>query len=257
VNIWPFTSDDTTRIAFPTDEHVPFQDDKARQVALKIVQDFKPTHMPAGSDALDFYQLSRFDKDPMRAKTIQNDVDAWMKIQKEWQSAAPTAKRRFLRGNHEFRFEKELWKLPSFCDLDVLKLENILELDRFGIENGIFDEWDLGSLLITHGSVVRQQSAASARGEVERQRHQISTMTGHTHRGGTYYTSTRTGMVTGIECFCLCQLDPWYVNRKLDWQQGIVLATIHKDKSLQFEPIPFFRVDGKVAAHWRDKEYTE
>jgi hypothetical protein len=257
MNLWPFTADDVTRIAFPTDEHVPFQDDRARQVALKIVQDFKPTHMPAGSDALDFYQLSRFDTDPMRAKTIQSDIDVWSRIQKEWHDAAPNAKRRFLRGNHEFRFEKELWKLPAFADLSVLRLERVLDLEHFGIENGIFDEWDLGPLLITHGSVVRQQSAASARIEVEKQRFQVSTMTGHTHRGGMYTTATRTGVVFALECFCLCQLEAWYMNRKPDWQQGIVLATIHNDKSLQFEPIPFLRVDGKVKAHWRDKEYTE
>ena len=30
------------KIAFPTDEHFPFQDDQAREVAMMIVQDFDP-----------------------------------------------------------------------------------------------------------------------------------------------------------------------------------------------------------------------
>jgi hypothetical protein len=51
-------------------------------------------------------------------------------------------------------------------------------------------------------------------------------------------------------------LDPWYGQGPYDWQNGIVLATIHDDKSLQFEPIPFTHVNGKVVAHWREKEYT-
>ena len=67
------------KIAFPTDEHFPFQNDRAREVALKIVQDFGPDVVPAGSDGLDFYKLSRFDRDParMKAHSLQEEIQMW------------------------------------------------------------------------------------------------------------------------------------------------------------------------------------
>ena len=246
-----------TKIAFPTDEHFPFQDDQARNVALQIVQDFNPDILPAGSDGLDFYKLSRFDRDPkrMEAYSMQEEIRQWQIAQLEWKTAAPNARRPYIIGNHEERYDKAIWKLEAFAELTSLNLATVLGLKVLGIEPEILDEIDLGPLVIRHGQVVRSHSGSSARGEVEKQRHQVSTMTGHTHRGGMYMTTARGSVVYGLECFCLCKLDPWYGKGPYDWQQGVTLATIHNDKSLQFEPIPFTRVSGKVVAHWRDKQY--
>ena len=245
------------KIAFPTDEHFPFQNDRAREVALKIVNDFNPDELPAGSDGLDFYKLSSFDRDPKRMTfSLQAEINMWQRAQLEWKSAAPNARRRYILGNHEFRYSKALWKLEAFGELTDLSLANVLGLRTLGIETEILDEISFGDLVIRHGQVVRAHSAMSAKGEVEKQRHQVSTMTGHTHRGGVYMTTARDKVIYGLECFCLCRLDPWYSNGPYDWQNGLVLATIHNDKSLQFEPIPFSYVNGKVVAHWRDKEYT-
>ena len=246
------------KIAFPTDEHFPFQNDRAREVALKIVQDFDPDVLPAGSDGLDFYKLSHFDRDPARMKnhSLQEEIQMWQRAQLEWRSAAPRARRQYIQGNHEFRWDKALWKMDAFYELADLTLPNILGLEKLGIEPKILDEIDLGEIVIRHGQVVRQHSSMSARGEVEKQRFQVSTMTGHTHRGGMYMTTTRHSIVYGLECFCLCRLDPWYGTGPYDWQNGIVLATIHDDKSLQFEPICFSHEGDKVVAHWRDKTYS-
>lgn len=245
------------KIAFPTDEHFPFQNDRAREVALKIVNDFNPDELPAGSDGLDFYKLSSFDRDPKRMTfSLDTEIKMWQRAQLEWKSAAPNARRRYIMGNHEFRWDKALWKLEAFYELSELSLGSILGLNKLGIEPEILDEISFGELVIRHGQIVRQHSAMSAKGEVEKQRHQVSTMTGHTHRGGMYMTTAREKVVYGLECFCLCRLDPWYGQGPYDWQNGIVLATIHNDKSLQFEPIPFSHVNGKVVAHWRDKEYS-
>jgi len=246
------------KIAFPTDEHFPFQDDHAREVALKIVQDFNPDVLPAGSDGLDFYKLSRFDRDPARMKqtTMQSEIIMWQKAQLEWKCAAPNARRPYIPGNHEARWDKALWKLDPFPELLDLSLANVLRLKELGIEPEMQEEVDLGEIVIRHGQVVRQYSGMSARGEVEKQRYQVSTMTGHTHRGGIFMSTTRHGIVYGLESFCLCKLDPWYGQGPYDWQNGLVLATIHNDKSLQFEPIPFSHVSGKVVAHWRDKTYS-
>ena len=40
----------TVKVAFPTDEHYPYQDEYARDVALQIVADFSPDVLISGSD---------------------------------------------------------------------------------------------------------------------------------------------------------------------------------------------------------------
>jgi predicted phosphodiesterase len=250
------------KIAFPTDEHYPFQDEKARAVALRIVNDFDPDLRIAGSDALDFYAISRFDKDPRRIKAngLQDEIDLWTKGQKEWQSASPNAKAWFLRSNHDDRLQKYMMRHPEMYDLNVLQLPALLDLAALGIEwehpkgdNANYELVIENRLLITHGEIARKYSAYTAKAMLDQESSQISLMSGHTHRGGSYYVQTRKGVIQAHECFCLCSLNPGYV-RKPNWQQGIALATVTRN-SLAVELIPFFRRTNKVYAQWRDKEY--
>lgn len=252
------------RIAFPTDEHVPFQDDSARSVALKIVADFNPDLRIAGSDGMDFYALSKFDRNPKRGQQagLQHEIDIWQETQREWRDAAPQANAFYLVGNHEDRLRRYLWRHPELWDLEVLRLPNLLKM----AELGIYWEKDKGEranlelviynqLVIKHGSIVRKNSAYTARGELENEGLSISTLSGHTHRGGTSYARTRRGVVLGQEGFCLCSLEPEYMQHP-NWQQGIVLATVTTE-AVAMEPIPFYRAYGKTRAIWRDKEYIE
>jgi len=101
---------------------------------------------------------------------------------------------------------------------------------------------------------VRKNSAYSARAELEREFYAVSTISGHTHRGGSYFVTTRFGVKQAHEGFCLCRLDPEYVVNP-DWQQGIVLAEVI-NSNLIVEPIPFYDSYGKKSAVWRGKEYT-
>ena len=249
------------KIAFPTDEHYPFQDERARSIALDIVRDFNPDVLISGSDGIDFYALSKFSKDPKRISSLQEDIDAWKVGQKEWKDAAPEATRIFLKGNHEDRLRKWLWAHPEAHSLDALKLSNLLGLDELGInyqDNGDSEwcNWELpigNTLVVRHGELVRKGSGMSARAELEKERFSISVLTGHTHRGGSIFARTRLGVVQGHECFCLCGLEPEYV-RHPDWQQGIVLAEVHEG-SLTVEPIPFSNLRSIKHAIWRGKEY--
>ena len=110
------------------------------------------------------------------------------------------------------------------------------------------------SLVIKHGTLVRKNSAYAAYAELEREMFSISVMTGHTHRGGTSYITSRRGVVVGHECFCLCDLEPDYISNP-NWQQGLVLATV--DGGLpSIEAIPFYKYKRKTRAIWRGKEYT-
>jgi len=245
-----------TKIAFPTDEHHPYQDNKAIEVALQIVADFNPDEIVVGSDGMDFYSVSKFSKDPDRLKgrKMQDEIDSWRAAQRKWLDAAPIAKRHYITGNHEDRLEKYLWDHPELHGLDALKLPNLLGFGDLGLTE-IEDEIVFGNkLVIKHGSIVRKQSAYTARGELEGEMYSISTLTGHTHRGGTHMATSRSGVVQAVEGFCLCDMNPKYIKGRPNWQQGIVLATV-SDIGVHFEPVPFFRKRNRVHAIWRGKEY--
>lgn len=247
------------KLAFPTDEHFPYQDDRARSVALQIVRDFKPDIRITGSDGMDFYNVSKYDKNPMRIKAgLQDEIDAWQAGQREWRDAAPKATPFYLLGNHEDRLRRYLWNHPELYGLEALTIPNLLNFPSLGIEwkgESFHEELDLDSVVVKHGSLVRKHSAYTARGELENEFYSISVMTGHTHRGGTHYARTRRGPVTAVECFCLCGLNPEYV-KSPNWQHGIVLATIQNHIPLpSIESIPFYPAGNKIAAVWRGKEY--
>lgn len=246
------------KIAFPTDEHYPFQDEWAIEVALQIVQDFDPDIRVAGSDGIDFYSISKFQKNPKRLLSLQDDIDQWITGQQAWNDAAPNAAAYFLRGNHEDRLRKYLWDHPEISSLRSLQIHELLALDELGVrwretqednELEIFER-----LVIRHGDTVRKHSAYSARAELESEFYARTVLTGHTHRAGAHFATTRNGVVTAYECFCLCDLNPHYL-RSTNWQQGIVLAEI-SENAIEISQIPFYRRYSKPYALWRGKEYS-
>ena len=253
--------DTALKIAFPTDEHYPYQNENARSVAMKIVQEFDPDQIITGSDGLDFYAVSNFDKDPFgKIETkLQNEIDQWLVGQREWMDTATRATRRYIPGNHEDRLYRWLCRHPEIADLEVMKLASILKFDTLNILGDVEREINyFDKLLVRHGSYVRKFSGQTAKAEIENQRYSISIMSGHTHRGGTYYARSRWGELQAVECFCLCDLNPHYnlTQNLMDWQNGIVLATVSPNW-LSIEAIPFFSVLGKTVAHWRGKEYRQ
>jgi hypothetical protein len=244
------------KIIFPTDEHCPYQDDAARSVALKICEEYKPDVRVALSDGLDFYAVSKFDKDPGAIKNggLQNEIDVWKRCQREWLDASPGARVVSIEGNHENRLERYLWRHPELYGLDALKIENLLDFQKLSIED-VQNEVIFPGLRISHGKYVRRHSAMSAKAELEADYHTSTNLSGHTHRGGSHYATTRNGVVSAHECFCLCGLNPPY-DPSPNWQQGITLATIYENTP-SIEQIPFTRKNGKVVAYWRGKKYSE
>jgi hypothetical protein len=251
------------KVAFPTDEHFPFQDEDARSLALQIVSDFAPDLLICGSDGVDFYSISKFDKDPKRPFLLQDEINAWRAGMREWIDAAPAARKVFIPGNHEDRLRRYIWRHPEMAGLDVVQLHNLLGLGLLGIEseervigeNYGHSEVIVGPLTVKHGTVIRKHSAYTARGEMEKEFYSIPVLfTGHTHRSGWHAAQTRRGLVRAYECFCLCDVNPNYVNRP-NWHQGIALATVC-GTLVQVEPVPFFDEHGVKRAIWRDQVYT-
>ena len=250
--------EDDIRFANPCDEHHPYSDPRAGSVARQIVQDHDPHIMTAGSDGMDFYSLSKFDKDPKRAiiNNLDMEKNVWQAAQREWNDAAPNASFYYIKGNHEDRLIKYQKRHPEIWGLEALKFKNFFGLSDLGIRMAKNNEIVIaGQIVIKHGSLVRKNSGYTAKGELEKEAYSITTLTGHTHRGGTSYKTTRNGLFAGFEGFCLCDLNPGYT-KSPDWQPGIVIGTCNKSwKFPQIEPIPFWHKGKDVFAVWRDKMY--
>lgn len=218
----------------------------------------------AGSDGLDFYTLSVYDKNPARLKeaSLQAEIEMWQRGQREWQDASPNARVYFLVGNHEDRLRRHLWRNPQLFDLEVLRLPNLLGFEKLGIPwkkdagERAHKELELfGRLVLKHGDIVRPKSAYTAAASLEREQYSRSIIHGHTHRGGAHYMTTRDGLVAAQEGFCLCLLEAEYIARP-NWQQGLVLAEVSQELA-SIEAIPFYRTRGELVARWRGKEYRQ
>lgn len=222
-----------------SDIHYPYQDDKAVKCVLHFIQNNDIDTIILNGDILDFYDVSSFDKEPDRINSLQREINITARLFKKLRDIKPKARIVFIKGNHENRLERYLKKHPELYSLDVLKLPNLLNLKKYNIEysdKGI----KLGSLKIIHGDMVRKFSGYTARGELEK--HDSSGISGHTHRGGVYYYKTPERYLAWFESFCLCDLNPEYVQEP-NWQQGFLYGYVEKD-SFAVTPIPI--VDGKI-----------
>jgi len=234
-----------------SDIHIPYHDPYAWQLTLNIVKEVKPTRINIAGDALDFYQLSTFDKDPKQLESgrLQEDFDQWFHMARELQRAAPpTCEYKYLPGNHEDRLRRYLNRNPELYGLRALELPSLLRLDELGID---YHESEIevvpGLLVIKHGDVVRKDSAFSAKGELEKEKYAISTITGHTHRLGTFYARTRLRVVKAHENGCLCLLNPEYVKNP-NWQQGFTMTTHFGGELFHVEDVPFLNSGERVKA---------
>lgn len=245
-----------TKVFWKTDEHVPYHDERAIELGMKIAEDFDPDILPAGSDGMDHYSISKYDKDPLRVKeyNLQAEIDAWHALERGWNSAAPNATRIFIEGNHEDRRRRFLWNHPEIASLRALSPKSLYELDKLGIEHYIDNEFLVGDTLFHHGTRVSKYSAYTAKAELLDLAHAVNSVTGHTHRGGWYLQKTMAGVVNSLEGFCLCKLNPPYLKRP-NWQQGVIPVTVF-DHGTVFEPVPFIHKNGRIFAYWRGKEYT-
>lgn len=246
---------EVTKVFWKTDEHVPFHDMQAIELAMKICSDFDPDILPAGSDGMDHYSISKYDKDPGRLKAggLQDEIDIWKSIERGWNQAAPNAERLMILGNHEERLTKYIWKHPELHGLDALSVKNLYGLDGLGIKQAPNNEIVVFNTLFHHGERVSKYSAYTAKAELEDLAYGMDSITGHTHRGGIHFRTTVHGIRQSIEGFCLCDLEPPYMTRP-NWQQGVVLAEITAH-SAHYEPVPFIRDGSRLVARWRGKEY--
>lgn len=221
---------DVERHAFIGDIHVPYHDERALGLALDFISWWKPHRLYLIGDIIDFYQLSRYDKDPERLLGLQGEFDDTIQVLYRFRKAVGDKCRIIYKeGNHEFRLVKYLWAHPEIAGLKVMQLGSLLSFADLGIQEhyGYKDMlWLLpGKFLVEHGDMARKWSGYTARGMLEKRG--VSGISGHTHRmGSNFLTNYGNGVHVWYENGCLCRLDPGFIHGLPNWQQGFSVGYV-------------------------------
>lgn len=218
------TKDKPQTIAILCDPHIPHQDKDALALAESLLVEIQPDYIVYNGDVCDFYQISKFDKNPNRIGKLQNDIDDTKDMFRRHNRLFPNAIKKMLGGNHEDRLERFLWtQAPALSSLDCLTIEELFETEKFGID---YIPYDCGLLvntvfLIMHGAISSVHSGYTAKRMYEK--HGGCGVTGHCHKGGSFQKRDRFGTWGWWEGWCLCRLDPDWIDHP-NWVQGFTLV---------------------------------
>jgi predicted phosphodiesterase len=216
---------DLVKILQINDVHIPYHDKKTLKAVFEFTEYYKPDKLVIAGDFLDFYELSKFDKNPSRKSNLQDEITEAIEILGEFKKLIPEI--HFIKGNHEDRLRSYLWKSPELSSLDALDLGSLLSLNRMNIDYHEHS-YHFNKFIFTHGSKISQQSSYSARRELET--HGTSGSSGHTHRLGASYKTDYRGTIGWFENGCLCNLNPEYIQGKPNWQQAISVFNFIDDR---------------------------
>ena len=136
----------------------------------------------------------------------------------------PNVKKKWLDGNHEIRLLKYLWSSsPALASLRCLTIPELFRLDDYRIDYLPYEQGLMVNdiFLILHGDIASIHSGYTAKRMYEK--HGGCGISGHCHRGGSFYKRDRFGTWGWWENFCLCHLNPDYVKNP-NWVQGFSLV---------------------------------
>lgn len=222
------------------DSHYPFQDEKAIAVVEAVVRDVRPELLVDMGDLLDCYTISRYSKDPSRKHDLQDELDLGMDHLRRMALVAGRARRVLLDSNHFDRLSRVISGMSNEAR-EVARLRvfqgamtwpNLLELKETNWEwlpqNMQAKTRLIPKMILKHGTLVRQGSAMSARGEYLR--YGRSGASGHTHRLGQFFHRDLDGPHGWFETGCTCDVEPDYlVDGYADWHQGVTVVAYTED----------------------------
>jgi predicted phosphodiesterase len=225
-----------------SDVHVPYHDVDALECALNHIE--SPTNIVLNGDAVDFFAVSRWDKDP-DARDLAGELQASRQFLMHLRERFPDTNIYFKIGNHEERWETYLWrKAPEICGVPDFKLSKLLRFEELGIEEiGGRQLAKAGGLWILHGHEFPGAFDPVNFARTLQVKTGCCTIAGHKHK--TSQHSVRRMNDDTVSCWsigCLCDLDPDYmpVNQ---WNLGFAVVT-HTGK--KFSVDNYRIVDGEA-----------
>jgi predicted phosphodiesterase len=232
------------KLAVLSDIHVPYHSMSALECALDKIYEEKPDCILLNGDTVDFYGLSRFQKDP-RKRSVAHELQAlneFLDILKQFE-----AKIIYKLGNHDERYEHYLQhKAPELLGIQEFEFKNLLKagerkMDVVGEKRII----KANKLNIIHGHEYPSvfSPVNIARGLYMKGK--VSAMQGHNHQVSEHTETDMNGeIVTTWSLGCLCELNPAYMplNR---WGHGMAIVDLSDNKK-DFEVRNYRIYKGKI-----------
>ena len=230
-----------------SDLHIPYHNIQAITLALDYGKEQKVNTIIINGDLMDFYQMSRFEKDP-RKRSIKFEFDSTKAFLVILRDAFPDARIYWLKGNHDVRYEHWLMaKAPEVFDDPYYQLEERLKLNEQRIHL-IGDKIlvKAGKLHIHHGHLFFRGFIApvnSARGLYLKAKE--STICGHVHKCSEHSESNLSGdLITCWTTGCLAELSPDYSPFANNYSHGF--AHIRVDEHRNYSVRNFRITHGKI-----------
>lgn len=224
-----------------TDFHVPYNSKEVNEVSFAFCKLVQP-HIIIIHEVMDFYQLSKFDRDPKRKLELQDDLDKSVTLLRRLRQYCPDTRIIMLESNHDRRLKKYLAvRAEELAYLRCLDLKELLHLPELKIEYR--KSFVFRGVLFKHGEIVRKFASYTAKNEFEKEG--MSIVSGHSHRLGTHFRRLRGGEYVAMESGCQCDLNPDYIDGTADWQNGLSVVGF-KHNSKHFYPTVVPIIDGQI-----------
>jgi predicted phosphodiesterase len=226
----PFVIKGYKKVGILSDIHLPYHNIESLTAAITFLKKEKIDALLLNGDTMDFYQLSRFSKDPKKRdfKYELDTLKAFMEvIDKELK-----AKVFFKIGNHEARYEKFLMeKAHELSGVEEFQFENIIKSRANGIDIIESNRYmKLNSLNGIHGH--EYIGAISPPVNIARGLYlkgKVSAFQGHNHASSSHSETDMNGKITTtFSIGCLCELAPAYMplNR---WNNGCAMVELDEN----------------------------
>lgn len=220
------------------DWQIPYHDVEVIEgLFMPFLRWLQPYGFIWNGDIVDNHSLSEFSKDPLNKPDLLHEAEIARHYMGRIRDVKSIKLCYWIGGNHEDRLRRYMWQHASRLQLAVDQtFESVFDTKRYRF---IYRPYGythaLGSLDVTHGSIVRAASGGSAKAHFDKRGGSV--IIGHTHRLGSYYRTNSKGTHVAYENGCLCSLKPEWVQDP-DWQQGWAVVHVGDDGMFNIQQIP-------------------
>jgi len=211
-----------------SDMQIPDQDDKAIDLAFKVLKWFKPHVVVNIGDLANGSGTSRWANgttEEVLASIMEENtgvIDYWRRVKK----AAPRARLIWTGGNHCSRpFDYVDKKAPALREL--VTPESLWQVDKLGIEYYDYSlppQVKMGDVYVHHGVAVSKHAGDSARMDIES--FGVSLVRGHSHRASSFAKTyeLRNETLWGYEIGHLMDVSKADYSQVHNWQQAFAVG---------------------------------
>jgi UDP-2,3-diacylglucosamine pyrophosphatase LpxH len=223
--------DHLKKIGILSDIHFPYHSLEALSIAIKYLKVFNIDCLYLNGDILDFYSISRHEKDP-DLRDFKREVDMSREFLQKLRDIFPTIPIYYKLGNHEQRYARSLQvQAEEFAQIHDLQFDIFFRLDK--LQFTIVNDWqgmEMGDLLVVHGHEMYGAGGVNPSQNLMNKT-LCNTLMGHVHRTST--TQKKNAFKEYINTYttgCLTVLSPKYMPFS-QHNHGFALVEINEGKS--------------------------